>query len=99
MFAVTGGAYARRSCGGPEGETFVTAQQVALALGIDSEAVEALVASGRLVSTVSAIRTGAPHRFRWDDLLRYLELSPTATDVTKVRELLGRLSREKREAN
>jgi regulator of sirC expression with transglutaminase-like and TPR domain len=34
-----------------------------------------------------------------DDLLRYLELAPTAADVTRVRELLGRLSREKRAAN
>ncbi len=34
-----------------------------------------------------------------DDLLRYLELAPSATDATKIRELLGRLSRENKRAN
>jgi len=34
-----------------------------------------------------------------DDLLRYLELAPTAQDAARIRELLDRLSRENKRAN
>jgi regulator of sirC expression with transglutaminase-like and TPR domain len=39
------------------------------------------------------------HRGARDDLARYLELAPAATDVAKIRDLLDRLTRENKRAN